>query len=380
MNLLFQMLGRIAGKGIPLLVVLEYFALNLAWILALAVPMAVLIATLAAFGRLSSDGEITALRATGVSPTRLMRPVMIAAFGVTIAIGLFNNFLLPELNHRNKMLLTDISRKKPTINIEPGIFSFSIPKFVLRAGEVDQMTGVMQEVTIFDSHEPGRQATITAVSGRLFFVSEEERILLSLNDGEIHRPSRDDADVYEVTTFDSTLFRVDTPGMILKRAESAYRGDRELSVSEMLKRIEKWKAQEGAHHRRRISAYMVEVHKKFSIPAACLVFVLLGTPLGMMAGKGGLGVSGGISLIFFTIYWAFLAAGEDLADRGLASPWVSMWSPNVLLAFVGLWLVWLAKRRTSLPAVGWMAAKFSALLSVITKGKTSRETDIDDTR
>ncbi|MDP8238197.1 MAG: LptF/LptG family permease [Candidatus Hatepunaea meridiana] len=361
MNLVFQMLGRVAGKGISIWVILEYFSLNLAWIIALAVPMAVLIATLSAFGRLSGDGEITALRSSGISPTRLMRPVMVAAFIITIGIGLFNNYLLPRMNHRTKVLLNDISRKKPTVSIDPGIFSFSIPKYVLRAVEVDQMAGYMKDISIFDNHEPDRSSTITAMEGQLRFVEEEERILMMLNDGEIHRQSKDDPDVYEVTSFDSALFRVEAPGMVMKRGSSGYRGERELSAGEMLQRVNKMKEKGGVHNKRRIAAYMVEIHKKFSIPAACIIFVLIGTPLGVMAHKGGLGLSGGISLLFFVIYWAFLDNGEILADRGHISPVVAMWSPNVLLGFVGIWLLWLAKRRTTLPAVEWIANQVSRL-------------------
>ena len=355
MNLFFQMLNRIAGKGISMLMILEYFALNLAWILALAVPMAVLIATVSAFGQLSAHGEITALRATGVSPTRLMRPVLIAGFFVMIGIGLFNNYLLPEMNHRTKILLSDISRKKPTISINPGIFSFSIPKYVLRAEDIDQTNGRMGDVLIFDNHEKDRNSTITSATGRLRFVEQEERIILTLNDGEIHRPSSDEADVYEVTGFDSAVVRVTNPGMALRRGSSQYRGERELSAGEMLERVRELKAKGAKYDERRMMAYMVEIHKKFSIPVACMVFVLLGTPLGIMAHKGGMGISGAISLIFFTIYWAFLAGGETLADRGMISPAVGMWAPNVILTVFGFWLVKIARTRTSLPAVGWIA-------------------------
>ncbi len=362
MNLLFQMLGRIAGKGIPLGVVLEYFALNLAWIIALAVPMSVLIACLSAFGRLSADGEITALRATGISPTRLMRPVLWASLVVAIGIGLFNNLLLPDLNHRNKLLMIDISRKKPTLNIEPSIYAFAIPKYVLLAGEVDQSTGSLKQVTIYDEHQAGQRSTIVSRSGQIKFVPEEEKILLTLYDGEIHQPLNREPNGYEWTDFDSALFRVPAPGMLLKRGTSGYRGDRELSAGEMLGRVRELEMKGGPHNQRRIAAFLVEIHKKFSIPAACLVFVLLGTPLGIMAHKGGLGVSGGISLLFFTIYWAFLAAGEDLADRGLVSPAAAMWSPNVFLAVIGVWLLWMAKRRTSLPAVGWVGERLRRLL------------------
>jgi len=363
MNLLFQMLGRITGKGIPLMIILEYFALNLAWIVALAVPMAVLIATVSAFGRLSSDGEITALRASGIAPTRLIRPVLGAAAFLAVGIGLFNNYLLPDMNHRNKLLLADISRKRPIWKLDPGVFDFSIPNYVLRSDRIDSENNLMHELVIFDSHKPDQRSTIVADSGKLSVVETEERIMLMLFDGEIHRPSPDEPDLYEKTSFDSAVFRIDAPGMVLKRARSGHRGDRELSAEQMWGMVQEMKRDSRGtrYEMRRIASYMVEIHKKFSIPVACLVFVLLGTPLGVMAHRGGLGVSGAISLIFFTIYWALLINGEDLANRLLVSPVVAMWSPNVILTLFGLWMMWLAKGRTSLPLVGWVSATFGRI-------------------
>lgn len=368
------MLGRIAGKGIPLPVILEYFSLNLAWILALAVPMSVLISTLSAFGRMASDGEITALRASGISPWQLLKPALIASFFVMLWVAWFNNYLLPDMNHRTKLLQIDISRKKPMWKIEPGVYEFDIPNYVLLAEVVDQEEGWLEDVIIYDEHKPGSRSTITAKRARLNFESDEEVMYFILLDGEIHRPSDREPAGYEWTSFDSALFRIVVPGMVLKRGKEGFRGDRELSMGEMLKRIDSIKEKgEGKHNRRRISAYMVEVHKKLSIPAACMVFILVGTPLGILSHKGGFGISGAISLLFFTIYWAFLAAGEKLAERELVSPAVAMWSPNIILAAVGLWILWIARRRTTLPGIGWLVDIVSRIF--MSSDKSSKERD-----
>ncbi len=91
-------------------------------------------------------------------------------------------------------------------------------------------------------------------------------------------------------------------------------------------------------------AYKVEVEKKFSIPAACLVFLLLGAPLGMMTRRGGFGAAASISLFFFLLYWSFLIGGEKLADRGLVSPFVGMWAANFILALTGVYLFYRSVR------------------------------------
>ena len=94
-------------------------------------------------------------------------------------------------------------------------------------------------------------------------------------------------------------------------------------------------------HEKSINSYRVELHKKFSIPFACIVFILIGAPLGIISKKGGLGTSISISLLFFVIYWAFLIGGEELADRGLLSPPLSMWLPNIVLGTVGIYLCYI---------------------------------------
>jgi lipopolysaccharide export system permease protein len=82
---------------------------------------------------------------------------------------------------------------------------------------------------------------------------------------------------------------------------------------------------------------MVEIHKKYSIPFACVIFVLIGAPIGIVMRKGGFGIAAGMSLAFFLLYWIFLIGGEKLADRELLSPFLSMWAANVLLGIIGLY-------------------------------------------
>ncbi len=350
-NLLFQMLGKLSGKDLDVLVVGEFFLLNLAWILALAVPMAVLISTLSVFGRMAGDGEITALRASGISPRQLIAPALFGALIIALWVTWYNNYLLPDLNHRTKLLTISISRKKPTFLIEPNTYNFEIPNYVLYAGEVDQTNSTLKDVTIYDKHDPLTMSVISAQNGKLDFVAEHESILMTLYNGEIHQPSSESTTGYELTVFDSSQFRMNMPGMVLRRGSEGYRGERELPVDVMLQKVRDLRKKGGPYNEKRALAYMVEIHKKFSIPVACIVFILVGAPLGMLARRGGMGVAGGLSLLFFTVYWVFLSNGEDLADRGIISPAMSMWSPNILLGLIGIWLIWYARHRTTLPGM-----------------------------
>ena len=90
------------------------------------------------------------------------------------------------------------------------------------------------------------------------------------------------------------------------------------------------------------------MHKKFSIPFACIIFIIIGAPLGIISKKGGFGISISISLLFFIIYWTFLIGGEELADRGFIHAGLSMWLPNIILGFIGLYLCYIINNEKNI--------------------------------
>ncbi|NOZ57389.1 MAG: YjgP/YjgQ family permease [Calditrichaeota bacterium] len=407
LNLVFRELGRILSKGLPVGIIAEFFALNLAWIVALAVPMAVLMAVLMAFGRFSSDNEITAFKAGGVSLVRLMRPVLVASVLLALALIWFNNHVLPDANHRLRLLAGDISRKRPTLELQPGVVYRGIPHYALVAQKIVERENVSMawDVIIDDHSQENVRKTITADSAEIRVDPKTGLLYLTLYNGEIHEVHLDDLSSYRRLKFPRHRITLQIPGMVLVRRESDYRGDREKSASMMLSEVKKYREkiaerreqikrsaelvarrympwlgsqdekvpsfwskpdlrQARAQHqqllgqieteqavirsyRRSINSLMVEVHKKYSIPAACIVFVLVGVPLGVMARHGGMAVGGGIGLLFFLLYWAFLIGGEELADRGYVTPFVAMWSPNFIVGAAGVVLLVRSVRETS---------------------------------
>lgn len=351
LNLVFTMLGRIVGKGLSWWTVLEFFGLNLAWMLALAVPMAVLVAVLSAYGRLSSDNEVTALRSSGVGPMQMITPAIL--FGLITAVGLayFNNNVLPDLNYRSRQLQSDIKRLKPAMVLEPGVFLSDIPGHVLYARSVDNETSEIGDVVVYQDDDPRFGGTVIAARGKLKYEEWFEGFEFLLKDGEILRSDRSRPGEHHRIEFQDAIFRIHAPDMSLRRTTTEWRGDREMNVSQLLDKIENYQKLDGDKNAKNISRLRVEIHKKFSIPAACLIFAALGGLLGQMVRRSGIGVSAGYSMAFFLIYWVFLIAGEDLADRGSVSPGMAMWAPNFLFATVVIFL-WLKQRRSGWKLLG----------------------------
>ena len=344
LNLLFQMLGRIAGKGLPASTIAEFFFLNLAWMVALAVPMAVLVATLTTYGRLSADGEITALKSSGVGQWRLMAPAIFAGTLMAVLLVYFNNNLLPDMNRRSRQLQADIKRKRPTMVLEPGVFLSDIPGHVMIARDVNQQTSEVTDVIVYQEDDPEFNTAITAKHGVLRYNETIASFEFVLRDGQIMRASKRRSNEYQQTNFERAVFRIEAPDVSLKRTETEWRGDREMNVQQLVHKIRTLETQVPVRSQREINNLKVEVHKKFSIPAACIIFGILGTMIGQWVRRSGLGVSAGYSIFLFLIYWVFLISGEDLADRGRVTPWLAMWAPNLLFFVLALYLTWRERR------------------------------------
>jgi lipopolysaccharide export system permease protein len=440
MQLAVELLHKILSKGLALSVVFEIFALNMAWMMALAVPMAVLIATLMAFGKMSADNEILAIKASGQNLFFLITPVVAAAALIALLLVFFNNLIYPDANHKAAGLQSDIARKRPAAMIEPDILIRDFPHYALHVGEINHRSGKMRDVKIF-SDRPGEDPSTTVADSGMIQVTRDERFLqLTLHDGETHSINATDKEEYFLGRFDRQVIFIDNIDDDLQRTERTYRGDREKSAQMMLKDIAGYREKQatlGSKHqpfidslatrithldslaatlepdtadtaapadfaawaggvesaarhgaasqlkrqgyeikramrgvereRMRISQYLVEVHKKYSIPVACVVFVLIGAPLGIMARHGGLAVAASYSIFFFILYWAFLIGGETMADKLVVSPGLAMWSANIVLGFCGALLIVRMVRETTFISFGPLARAWTKLRGAIAK-------------
>ena len=404
---LMKMADMLVGKGLSAWVITKVIVFSLSFMVVLVIPMAVLVTTLMAFGNMSQNNEIAILKSAGISLYKIMLPPFLMSVLLAFLLVQFNNYVYPNNNHELRILLQDINQTKPMLALEPGIFSQEVQSYSILARKIDQNTNMIKDVTIYDYSSPQTINIVTARSGKIYFSQDRKKLILDLNDGEIHESSRTDQKVYRKILFerhkiamnaDQFSFEQSTPG--------GARGDRELGAQDMLiivdslKNInlkfenelqskvvqyiledsksgivtskskvmdlkftflrveEKIKAarnvinstvQRISDTDKRIGSYWVEIHKKYALPVACIIFVLIGAPLGTMIRKGGLGIASGVSIFFFVIYWAFLIGGEKLADRGIISAFWGMWSANIVLGILGIWLtIKSAKERVTL--------------------------------
>jgi lipopolysaccharide export system permease protein len=417
---LIKSLDQFVGKGLSIWVIIQLISLNLAWMLTLAVPMAVLVCSLMAFGSLSSGNEITIMRASGISLVRLMLPLMFFSLILFYLMIIFNNDILPEANHKARVLLYDISKTKPTFILDDGKFSNDLNGVQIMVKKTFPNSNNLEGVYIYMYSDPKNKNLLTAKSGDISFSTDFKKIIMNLNDGEIHQLNLKDVNnSYRKIKFEKHRLTFDAEGFGFKNSnESVFaRGERELSAGAMnlvvdslkklqinskdkfiesvtndLIRLQKIKftdtvflkqpvvmndtltnknpafynnkvltvydslnnvlltfKNKGNEYKnlvassvlleKQIDSYQVEIYKKYSIPFACVVFAMVGAPLGFRVRKGGFGIAAGLSLLFFLLYWVCLMGGEKLADRTLLSPFMGMWIANIIIGMLGLYLM-----------------------------------------
>lgn len=461
-----QILDSILTKGLPWRVVLELFFLNAAWMLALSVPMSVLVASLMAFGRMSADGEIDAMRSSGLHPAKMLLPGLFMGTILAVFLVWFNDQVLPKANYRAASLREDISRKRPAVLLQPKTMIQDFDGFRIWIGGADEKTDSLHDLSIIqlDRMVGNPPTLIQADKGTVRMDSASDSWIFSLRDGQTHTPDRDKPLNYLAIRFRELEVVVPNVDSRLHRTEKSYRGDREMTIEEMLE--SRWEARQRemsltSDHSTRIfsdvqwvqglleldsttaagglppksdsgnlaqdsgkkdprpimatrvhpvkesakasvrkkldssrtrpdaqlstagpgrflgpdtaspqlaaqnvkslasarkaetqsaleqirwerneqNRYKVEIHKKFSIPMACILFVLIGAPLGILARSGGVGTGAAYSITFFVLYWAGLIGGEALADRGKIDGGLAMWAPDAFLLVVGGLLV-----------------------------------------
>lgn len=394
-NFLTKFADRLVGKGLGFWLITKLIVYNLAWMVVLVVPMSILVATLMAYGNMSNNNEVAIMKSSGVSVYRMILPTFIVSIIIGYLLVRFNNDVYPDANHAARLLIQDISNKKPTLSLVPGLFSQEVPNYSILVRNKDENSNTLEGVTIYDYTDPSKLNVVTAKMGKIYFSEDMGKLIMDLTDGEIHETSPTDKNAYRKMHFEKHKILMDADQFRLQQsAPGGSRGDRELSAQSIkvivdslqkihtvyennFKRdvknyllldslyasstpvtpayepeafnrvIDRTNAARSIvvsdvtnliNSEENIDSLMVEYHKKYSIPFACIVFVLIGAPLGIMTRKGGMGVAAGISILFFLVYWAFLIGGEKLADRNMLSPFWGMWSANFVLGILGIFL------------------------------------------
>lgn len=332
------------SRGADLSTVLRAFLYILPSFLSVTIPMAFLLGVLLAFGRMASDSEIVALRASGVSPARLLRPVVALSTAAALATFYVVGIALPASNQNYREILFALLISKAKTGTKPRVFSDDmVPGMVLYVSDVPAETGQWRNVFIHDLRQPQRPQLILARSGRLLIEKERRRVELQLEEGVVHAFTPAQPGDYEQRRFASGRFPLPFDEFFPKVPLT--KGDREMGLGELHRKVRELRGKKRPP--REWGPFSVEIHKKFAIPAACFVFGLLGLGLSLGSKKEARSAAFGLSIAVIFVYYVIIRLGEQAGDTGLLSPWLAMWSANAALGAGALVLLWLNHREAA---------------------------------
>ena len=437
MQFVWMHIKDLVGKGVEISVLTEFFVYAVASVVPLALPLAILLASLMTFGNLGEKTELTAMKAAGVSLFRIMRPLTISIMFICGGAFLFSNYVLPVSQVKLWALIFSLRQKSPELEIPQGEFYDGIDGYNIYVRQKDPKKGMLYDMMIYDYSEGFQNATVmVADSGQLFFTEDNKHLLLRLYSGESFenldrkqkRATKSEKNIpYRRESFLQKQLLIDfdmefnrynedvlsdqhvskNVGALVESIDSvqvlAHSRSAEQSAVIVESRyfgrerhsgcvleddavgapdskvydldtlmanfapeeryrvasaaLEKAKTQRDQidynalmldDYQRYIRRHEIELHRKFTLAFACLVFFFIGAPLGAITRKGGLGMPVVISVVMFIIYYIIDNTGYKMAREALWPCWAGMWLSSMVLLPIGIFLTYKAATDSAL--------------------------------
>jgi len=324
---IIQVADMIVNKGVSIIYVFSLFLLFMPWLLTFTIPMSVLSATLLSFGRLASDNEIIAMRASGVSIYRIASPVIIISLLISLFCIPLNDKVLPESGYRARKIIKEIGIRNPLALLEPGVFIKGFQDYIIFIYSISG--NKLKNIRIYQPQEDRPTRTIVAEEGEVVAFPEENVIKLKLKNG-----SADEALPQEPNNFYKLVFDTYYMTLNLKDAmdyEEIEKKAREMSIRELKREI---RGLERSNIRTTI--LYIEIHNKIALAFSSLIFALIGIPLAITTHRREKTINFGLTMFLFLIYWGIMLGGVACAIRHILPPWAGVWLANGTLFVVGI--------------------------------------------
>ncbi len=333
-NVLKEILGLLVNRQASLWMVLQAVGLLIPYVLAFALPMGMLTATLLVFGRLSADNELTALRASGISLLSLITPVLVLSVLLSGLCAAVNLYWAPQCRVAYKQLLYKVGVERLHEFLPERTFIRDFDRFIAYFGKVDGSD--LHDIVLYQTDKAGTnvEMAIRAPHGTFKIDKPNKKISITLftastmtvRPGETDRTPGSWAELPVTFAFKERAFR-------------------EPSLSEMtLTQLVNRRSDLEAAGLPTPTALVVQMNSQIAFSFACIGFTLIGIPLGIRAHRRETSVGMAMSIVLVIIYYAFMFLGQSLDTKDNYAPYLIVWLPNFIFQAVGLVLLRRANR------------------------------------
>ncbi len=329
---LVKIADLVINKGINIFSVSKLFLLMIPYLLTYTLPIAALAAALLSLGRLSSDNEIVAIKASGINLFSLISPLLIVGIILSLVLVLFNDRVIPYAHYASRKTLIEVGIKNPAAALEPGVFINSFDKYILFIYRIDQ--NKLTNVRIYEPQGEGKPTrTIVAKHGEFIAVPEKKIVKLKLSNG-----TSDEPDPENPTNFYKLNFKTYFMTLNLTQAQDKDKigkKPKDMTIEELKVEINKLKM-DGVDP----TPLVTEIQEKIAIAFSCFVFILLGSSLAMITRRREKSINFGIAFVIVGVYYLLLMGSEALSLQGYVDPRIAMWIPNMIFGAIGGFLTY----------------------------------------
>jgi LPS export ABC transporter permease LptG/LPS export ABC transporter permease LptF len=403
---LLRVVENVITKGVSLELTLKLLAYYLPSIIVLTIPMSLLVGIIIAFGRLSSDSEVTALKAGGYSITKVLTPVYLIAIVCYLISAIVFLEVLPRANYKALEILYQIARSKADALIEPRLFIDEFPGLIIYINEKLPNENKMDGVFLASVSNPNKTVIILAKNGKFIPDPNGRNPIIHLENGIMSEISDDSSTEKALNRFYQQDFRLPFEDTNSKPKIKVYKGEREQNFDELLDHVYILKnrlfqserafniarKEKSPNNIRLVNATqnldivkksyniaILELHKKFAFPFACLIFPLIAVPFGLKNKKGSKFTGFAYSLLFFVFYYILMTFGKNMGEEGKLNPALAMWLSNIITGVIGLIFLYIEVREKSFAfseKIGliWIKVSRSKIInSILTRFKNQKQ-------
>jgi len=337
MGKILQLMDLMINKGVSLVSIVKLILFLLPSFLVFTIPIALLISILIALGRLSSDNELTVFKASGLSLYRITPPILLIAVLAFLLTALTTLFLAPYSNSATKALLFDVVRNKASIGIKEKVFNADFKGILLYASKIPYDGRSMEGVLVSEQRTDDEPGTIIAEKAFLISDPKSMAIILRLENGSTYSVTKNMKN-FRKMDFKTYDINLDISSSLNEAEKIRAKSGKEMTPEELMNTIRNSDRKDRSYRE-----YVIELNKKFSLPFSCLVFGILGIPLGVRTSQRSAKARGfTIGLLTILLYYLLQLGCDAMVTADTLSPFLGSWLPNFLFTLTGLALYFAA--------------------------------------
>ena len=322
-----QMADLIINKGVGIIDMIKMITFLMPSLFPFTIPISILSAVLLGFARLTSDNEIIALRASGLSINMIAMPIIWVGLLISLACVPLNYKIMPEAGFQARKLLKEIGVKNPTAMIEPGVFLKIFEDYIIFVYDLNgtQLKGVR----IYQPQENGPTRTLVAEKGDIVSQPDKNSIKIKLTNGIADETNPENPSSFYKLVFKNYYITLKLKDTLQK--EKLGKKAREMTIHELRQEITKWKSENVD-----ITPLSIELHNKVALAFSSLIFILIAIPIGVRTHRREKSINFGMALVVFLIYWGLMLGGVAFAIRKIVPPWLGVWLPNIIFGIISV--------------------------------------------